>query len=363
MLSRDSIKTAILHAAKGRRDEEEVMNVLNNIDNVIDYILENIDNYEQKLHRPVEIYDGISRKKRTIMIPDFYELIIQHMVVDTLQPIIWNQIYRHVYGSLPCRGAHQGKAFIDKWIHSNSKDIKYCLKMDIKQFFPSISHDILLKFIRTYIKDERFMNLIEKIVSVTQDGLPLGFYTSQWLANWFLTPIDRHITIDWGMRYYIRYMDDIVIFCSNKKKLHKLKKDLDECLASFGLSIKGNWQVFRFDYIDKEGNRKGQDLDFMGFRFFRDKTIIRKKIMMKIARKSKKMHKKRFVTIHECRQLLSYFGWIRHTDSINFLVNTILPNFSIKYCKHVVSEYDKKMNRMRQEAYENSLPVINWDIT
>lgn len=362
-MTRESIEAAIRHAAKGRTHEKEVIKVLNHIEETIDYIIENIDNYVQKLHKPVEIYDGISRKKRTIMIPDFYELIVQHMVVDALQDIIWNHMYRHVYGSLPCRGAHQGKEYIDRWIHSNSKDIKYCLKLDIRHFFPSIPHDVLLNFIGTYIKDDKFMTLLRKIISVTQEGLPLGFYTSQWLTNWFLSPIDKHICVDWNIHYYIRYMDDIVIFASNKKKLHKLKRDLDECFASFGLTIKDNWQVFRFDYIDKEGNRRGRDLDFMGFRFFRDKTIIRKKIMFKIARKAKKMHGEKRVTVHECRQLLSYFGWIKHTDSINFLVSKILPNFSISYCKKVVSNYDRMMNRLEREVYENSLPVIDWDTT
>ena len=88
----------------------------------------------------------------------------------------------------------------------------------------------------------------------------------------------------------MRYMDDMVIFGSNKKVLHRTRQAISDYLENeLGLSLKDNWQVFRFSYE----NDKGRDLDFMGFRFFRNRTILRKTIMYKATRKARKLSRKR----------------------------------------------------------------------
>ena len=88
-------------------------------------------------------------------------------------------------------------------------------------------------------------------------------------------------------------MDDMVIFGSNKRKLHQIRENISEYLNDkLGVKLKDNWKVFRFDYIRKE-KHYGRCLDFMGFKFYRHKIILRRTIMLKATRKSKKLSKKR----------------------------------------------------------------------
>lgn len=136
-------------------------------------------------------------------------------------------------------------------------------------------------------------------------------------------------------------MDDMVIFGSNKKKLHKMRKSIEEYLKAEGLQLKDNWQVFRFDY-EKDGKRRGRDLDFMGFRFYRDRTILRKSIMLKANRKARKIGKKEKPTIYDIRQMLSYLGWIDATDTYRMYLENIKPYVNFQYMKRRMSRHDKR---------------------
>lgn len=239
-----------------------------------------INNYENAEHVPVYIYDGITRKERVIIVPTMEELIVQHNVVNA-----------------------KLKAKLRKTIH-----------------------------------DEKMLDLLFRIIDVTDIGIPLGFYTSQWLSNWYLQGLDHYIKERLGAVHYMRYMDDMVIFGSNKKVLHQTRQAISDYLENeLGLSLKDNWQIFRFSY----GNDKGRDLDFMGFRFFRNRTILRKTIMYKATRKARKLSRKEKPTIHDARQMLSYLGWIDCTDTYRMYQKWIKPFVSFKQLKRKVSQHDR----------------------
>lgn len=261
--------------------------------------------------------------------------------MNVLSPIFMHGMYEHSYGSIPKRGTHKGKKTIERWISKGGKDCKYCLKLDIKKYFDSIPQDIYIEKFRKIIHDKKIMKIIEKITHATPKGLPLGFYTSQWTANWYLQDLDHYIKEDLKVKYYIRYMDDMVIFGSNKKKLHEARIKIERFLNEYlGLKLKGNWQVFRFDY-----HGKYRFLDFMGFRFYRNKTTLRRSIMLKATRKARKLFKKTKATIYEARQMLSYLGWIKHTDTYNVYLTFVKPFVNFQTLKRRVRSYDLRQNR------------------
>ena len=133
-------------------------------------------------------------------------------------------------------------------------------------------------------------------------------------------------------------MDDMVIFGSNKKVLYKVRQAISDYLeTNLGLELKANWQVFRFSH----GDNKGRDLDFMGFRFYRNRTVLRKTIMLKATRKAKKISSKEKPTIHDIRQMMSYLGWINCTDTYNMYVYWIKPLISFQAMKRRISKYDR----------------------
>ena len=346
MLSDEAIEIAIKNATKNKHTQVYIMPYLENRKNTFESARTWLTKYQTIKHRPVEIYDGISRKKRTIIVPSTIEIVVQHSVVQVLMPIFMKGMYQHSYASIPNRGAHKAKKYIEKCIRKDPRNVKYCLKMDIRHFFESISHDILKNKLKKIIRDEKMLDILYKIIDTTEHGLPLGFYTSQWLANWYLQGLDHYIKEQLHAKYYVRYMDDMVIFGSNKRELHKMLEAIRDYLnEELKLEIKDNWQIFRFDYTDKKGKHRGRDLDFMGFRFFRYKTILRRSIMLKASRKAKKIYKKEKPTVYELRQFISYLGWIKATDTYNFYLKHIKPYVAIQYCKRRISRYQKRVNK------------------
>ena len=362
-LSEDNIRLAILNSSKGKRDRPVVRYYLPACSadgdpdgEIMKRVRGFASDFHNADHKPVEIYDGITRKKRTIIVPRYYEQIVHHMTVNVLIPIFEHGMYEHSYASLPGRGAHRGKKVIEKWIRKDPKSVKYCLKMDVRKFFDSIPHDVLLRKLEKIIDDEEFLGVIREILSVTETGLPLGFYTSQWLANWYLDELDHYIKEVLRAPHYMRYMDDMVIFGSNKRELHRIRAAIDEYLKTrLGLELKENWQVFRFDYIDRDGNHRGRFLDYMGFRFYRDRTTIRRSIMLKATRKARRIGRKEKPSIYEVRQMTSYLGWIDCTDTYGMYTKWIKPFVDIQKCKRRMSAYDRRKNQEEKDhGMENS---------
>lgn len=341
---------AIINSSRGKRDRRIVKEIYENQERWIPKIRYYAEHFHNYYHKPLEIYDGITRKKRTIIVPKYMEQIIHHMVINVLIPIFSHGMYEHSYGSIPNRGAHKAMKFIKKWIKHDTKNVKYCLKMDIRKYFDSIPHDILKRKLSVIIHDEKFLYVLYELIDVIDNGIPLGFYTSQWLANWYLQDLDHYIKEKLKAVYYARYMDDMVIFGSNKRELHKIRECISDYLFNeLGLYMKNNWQVFRFDYIRK-GKHYGRCLDFMGFKFFRNKIILRRTIMLKASRKAKRISKKNKVTIYDIRQILSYLGWVDCTDTYNMYEKYIKPYVNIRWLKKKMSNYDRKLAKKKKKV-------------
>lgn len=162
-------------------------------DTAVEQSLDWIVNYENAEHVPVYIYDGITRKERTIIVPTMEELLVQHCIVNAMKPMFCKGMYEHSYASLPGRGAHKGKQVIEKWIRTDPKNCKYVLKMDIRHFFDTIPHDRLKAKLKKTVHDEKMLDLLFRIIDVTEVGIPLGFYTSQWLSNWYLLGSNKRV--------------------------------------------------------------------------------------------------------------------------------------------------------------------------
>lgn len=331
-ISDKNIREAIHKASLGNKSKK-VKNRLKKIDankeKYIPKIRDIAENFRNGNHKPIEIYDGIQRKKRTIIVPNAYEQIIHHMAVNVLKPIFMHSMYQHSYGSIPKRGGHSGMKQLNKWL-----PCKYVLKMDVRKYFDTVSQDILIMKLSRIIKDEKFLSLLITIVRVVDTGMPLGFYTSQWFANFYLTDLDHYITSTLGFGHYMRYMDDMVVLGNNKRKLHQLKNLIERYLKDeLALDMKKNWQIFRFD---------DRGIDFMGFQFWKDKTILRKSIVIKASRKAKRISKKNRVSWHDAAQMLSYCGWFKATNTYGCFETHITPFVNIKQLKRKVSRHSRK---------------------
>jgi RNA-directed DNA polymerase len=341
-ISEDNIKLAINASSLGKRDRRDVKEYYEHPELFIAAIKSYAENFKNCPHKPKEINDGISRKRRIIIVPWYKEQVVHHMLVNCLKPIFLKGMYEHSYGSIPDKGVHLAKKRIESWIKHDPKNMKYYLKMDIRKYFNSVPHDILKHRLKELIHDEKFLKVLYEVIDVVDVGIPIGFYTSQWIANWYLSGLDHYIKEELEATHYVRYMDDMVIYGANKRKLHKIRQAIQVYLETkLGLALKNNWQVERFSFVNKEAKDKGRDLDFMGFRFFRNRTILRKSILLKATRKALRIKKKGNATIHDCRQMLSYKGWFDCTDTYEAYRQRIKPYVNFRILRKKVGRYDR----------------------
>ncbi|MBR3889637.1 RNA-directed DNA polymerase, partial [bacterium] len=212
---------------------------------------------------------------------------------------------------------------------------RYCLKMDIEKFYPNVDKEILKQKFRRVFKDERLLSLLDTIIDGNETqgtGIPIGNYCSQWFANFYLNDLDNFIKHELKIKYYIRYMDDIVVFHTNKRKLRKTKDSIEEYLAKEHLKIKPNWQLFDLNK---------RFLDFLGFRFYKTHTTLRRNNFLRPKRRAKKIYRKGYINVKDASAMISYNGLIKNSNCHGYLTKYINPYVSINRCKKVVSKNAK----------------------
>lgn len=257
---------------------------------------------------------------------------------------------------MPKKGADFGRKAIEKWIRKDPWNCKYVFKCDIRHFFENIDTRILkCKLKARYGKDDDFYKLLVIIIGAQKKGLPLGYYTSQWFANFYLQEMDYFLKQELKVVHYIRYMDDIVVFAHSKQFLHYVHNRLETFLGHrLHLTIKDNWQVFRFRYYDKQDKKwKGRDLDFMGYRFTPYGTFLRKTIMIRASRKARNIYKKG-ANWYKAAQMISYLGWFDHTNSYWCFEQWIKPYVNIHQLRKLISKHSRRVSERAKLELERS---------
>ena len=358
MLDRDIIRKAYKKLRKGKTRRKEIQIIDANLDEEVEAIRETILNTRPgEVPNPEKAYKPHKRtpkiihehgKDRIIYMPEIHEQWLHHIIVLVLEPIITKTAYPYSCGSFPKRGAHYGKKRIDKWIKSK-KGIRSFAKLDIRHFYNNVRVSILVRELRIRIKDNWFIYFIRLCLKGFKKGIPLGFYISQWLANYILEPLDWFIYEVLGLNKVIRYMDDIVIFADNKKVLHDAVVEIKAFIGRrFRLKLKRNHSICRFWFRRKNGEVTGRIVDYMGFLFDREKVLIRKGILLSAVRLAVKLFKaksnSRPYYLPHIKAMLSYMGWFSATNTYNCYLAKIKPNVNIGYMKKIVSKMDRRTN-------------------
>lgn len=329
------IRYAIRKAAQGKTYKHYIRKVLQNEEAYALRIQEMLVNESVKLspNRQITIYDRSCSKERIITVPKFFPDQILHWVVMlVIEPIITKGMYRFNCGSVPTRGGMEAKRYVERAL--KDKKIRYVAKLDISKFFNSVKPEYLMAMFRNKIKDEKVLRLINAILENGGDCLPIGYYTSQWFSNFFLEGFDHYVKEELKIKKYVRYVDDMVLLDTNKRKLHKAIARMDEYLHKIGLKLKRNYQVW------KVGSRP---IDFVGFRFYQDKTVLRKKIFFRLCRRVRNVRKSGYITVHQAQGILSLLGWLSHINAWKFYKEKIYPYAPRSRLKNIVSNHAKKL--------------------
>lgn len=356
----DVIRTAFKRMKKGKSDRKDVQMAAEHLDEWTEKIRQIILNTrpegwrtehpEWKLkppkHKPVIIREG--GKTRIVYIPTMVELWIHHIIVLILEPVISGSSYPHSYSSFPGRGSLRGKRALSRWIAAG-KGVRNFAQCDIRHFYSHVKYRFVRERLERRIHDRLFLHLIDVSLMRFPNQLPLGFYLSQWLANFFLQELDFDIKCRLGIAHYVRYMDNFTMADDNKKKLHAALLYITRWLGKVRLKIKSDWQVFRFEYTKKNGKQTGRCVSAMGWLFGRKKTRIRKHILLHVARLARRLHKKRErgekFPIGLCRGFISLMGWITHSETYGWYLEHIKPLVNIRKIKRIISKMTKEANR------------------
>jgi len=266
--------------------------------------------------------DG-EKEREIYKLPYFPDRICQWAILQVIEPILINNFTKDTYSAIPGRGIHQALKRLKAAIQNDVPGTQYCLKLDVKKYYPSIDHNILKAKYRRIFKDKDLLWLLDEIIDSTPGdvGIPIGNYLSQYSGNFYLSSFDHWIKEVKKVKYYFRYMDDIVILGSSKEELHKLKIEVDEYLRNkLNLTIKENWQVFP-TFI--------RGIDFVGYRVFLNYTLLRKSTCKSFKRKMRNINKKRLngqeLNYSEWCSINSYKGWLKWCDSYRLSQKYIKP--------------------------------------
>lgn len=301
------------------------------------HIIEQIVYHKRQLSKPKQKqrYDKSAGKWRIINEPKLWpDQYIHHALVQVLQPTMMRGMDRHCCGSIRNRGIHYGKKKIEKWMDTDVRGTKYCEELDIHHFYDSIDPGFILIRLRHLIKDWRVLKVCEEVLRY---GVLIGLYTSQWFANTLLQPLDQLIRDSGFCTHYLRYMDNFTIFGSNKRKLHRLRKLIEEWLAGVNLSLKDNWQVFP---------TRSRMPCALGYRFGRRFTLLKKRNLFRLKRKlneyyrRKRQHRK--ISARMATGLISRLGQLKHCNNKN-IYEKIYHGKVQKELKQVIR------NHMREE--------------
>lgn len=272
---------------------------------------------------PYDVFTIYEPKEREIYrLPYYPDRIVHHAIMNIMEEI-WTKIF--TYNTFSCikgRGIEGCARYVGKIIKRYEGKPLYCLKIDIRKFYPSIKHHVLKKIIRKRIKDDDLLWLLDEIID-SANGLPIGNYLSQYLANLYLCYFMHKANEEWKADC-AEYADDIVFFSDSKEFLHKLfhEKIRPYLENELELEVKSNFQVFpiamnRYD-------KSGRALDYVGYKFYREQKLIRKSIKNNFCRAVAKVNKIKDITPKEYKQTIcSWLGWAKHSDS-KHLLQTIL---------------------------------------
>lgn len=280
-----------------------------------------------------DVFTIFEPKERQIFrLPYYPDRIVHHAVMNILEPI-WTKVFTYnTYSCIKKRGITACADRVSKIIKGFNNKPLYCLKIDIKKFYPSIDHEVLKKIVRKKIKDKDLLWLLDEIID-SAEGLPIGNYLSQFLANlylaYFMHFVNEKLHAVVGCKEALKaveYADDIVLFADNKVDLHRALCVIRDYLHDeLKLTLKSNYQIFPI--ANSKVDRAGRALDYVGYKFFRFQRLLRKSIKKNFCRRVAKINKLN-VSLKEYKmRISSWLGWVKHCNGVHLLKTIIKKEY------------------------------------
>ncbi|MFH0780186.1 MAG: reverse transcriptase/maturase family protein [Parcubacteria group bacterium] len=321
IISLENLLAAWQEFVAGKKNKQDVQDFSRRLfDNILS-LHKDLENgsYQHGGYKDFYIADP---KPRHIHKAPVRDRLLHHAIYRLLYPF-FDRIF--IADSFSCRnnkGTHRALKRFQKMIdHVSLNKTRTCwiLKCDIKKFFDSVDHNVLIQILREYIPDSDIMSLLKKIIESYSSGigsgagLPLGNLTSQLFSNIYLNVFDQWIKHKLKAKNYIRYCDDFVILSFNKQALEKSEKEIQMFLAE---KLKLNLHPEK-TFVKTAAS----GMDFLGWIHFSDYRVLR--------RATRKRMMNRIAEHPTDETLQSYLGMLRHGNGWK-LVNALLNEYWLK---------------------------------
>ena len=271
----ENLRRAFYSAAKGKMDRCAVLNIYKNLEeNIMD--ISNALKNETYQFGPYRSFYVRKPKVRLIESACFRDRIVHHSIHKSLEPIYEAVFYYHSYACRTGRGTHSALGTLSKWSRTSSS--KYFLKCDVKKFFPSIERATLFDILKKTIDDKKLVNCLERLIfNAPNTGIPIGNLTSQLFANVYLNELDQYVKRSLRVKYYIRYMDDFILFAKSPVEARELKGKIENFLID-RLRLTLSPQKVQVGHI-KDG------ISFLGYIVFPAHVRLRGKALRRMRKK------------------------------------------------------------------------------
>ena len=338
--SLDNIKLAFRKARKKKSSRQDVQEFEQKLE-------ENLKKIQQELiietYQPLPLKTFILRdpKTRKISKSDFRDRVVHHAICNLIEPIFEKRFIHDSYANRKRKGtsgaikrfnqfkrkaSNNGMKVYENIDYKGNLDQKYnnnyvrgyVLKADIRKYFDTVDHEVLLKILSKKICDQKLMKLIEKILANHKTphlgkGMPLGNLTSQFFANIYLNELDMFVKHNLRARHYIRYVDDFFIFHKNREVLQEYKEKINIFLRR-NLLLNLHPQKSRIKPL-------ARGLDFLGYRIFYYHVLLRKRNLRKMEQKLEEMeefYKDKVISKETIDQTLNgWFGYMNGSNTHN----------------------------------------------
>lgn len=333
IFSMENLYMAYEDASRGRRYNKDVLMYSQDTWAQLRELRDRILAGEYEIDR-YYIFYVYEPKKRMIMSIAFEHRIVQWAIYRVLNPILVKGYIADSYGCIPGRGALSAMLCLKRWVEYVSRKGRtwYYLKLDISKYFYRISHPVLLRILRKKIKDERLLRILEGIINCRHTpfglppgkapgevpledrlydvGMPIGNLLSQMFANLYLNELDQFCKRVLGIKFFVRYMDDVIILCDSKEQLRIWEELISAFLISELELMLNNKSCIR---------PISQGIEFVGYRVWNNRVVLRKSTTLKIKRNLKgirKAYHDYLITTEKASQTFqSYVGMLKHTNS------------------------------------------------
>ncbi len=314
----DNLRRAAHNAARGKRKRDEVTAFFADLDANLEQLHRELTEKRYSTSR-YDVFIKQEGKRREIYKLPFRDRVVHWAIMQVLEPIWTPQFTADTHACIKGRGMHSLLRKLREDMRTDPEGTAYCLKLDVRKFYPSIDHEKMKTVVRRKIKDPDVLWLLDSIID-SAPGVPIGNYISQYFANLYLSELDHLLKEVAGVRYYYRYADDMVLLAGDKPTLHGWLVLINDWLnEERHVDLKGNYQVFP---VESRG------IDFVGYVTFHTHCLARKKNKQGLCRELAKLRKAGVPEAEIMLLTASRAGFMLHCDSKHLFKVLNMKKFS-----------------------------------